>query len=54
MVSAETVQGRREWQDIFKVISGKTYNQVCWLLCTLQGSHSDLTKTSKALQTSTS
>ena len=26
-LSAETLQARREWQDIFKVMKGKTYNQ---------------------------
>ena len=25
--SIETLQTRREWHDIFKVIKGKTYNQ---------------------------
>ena len=36
-LSAETLQARREWQDIFKVLRGKTYNQD---YCTRQGSHS--------------
>ena len=26
-LSAETLQVRREWQDIFKVLKGKIYNQ---------------------------
>ena len=26
-LSAETLQARREWQDIFKVLRGKIYNQ---------------------------
>ena len=26
-LSAETLQARREWQDIFKVLKGKIYNQ---------------------------
>ena len=26
-LSAETLQARRKWQDIFKVMKGKTYNQ---------------------------
>ena len=26
-LSAETLQARREWHDIFKVMKGKTYNQ---------------------------
>ena len=36
-LSAETLQARREWQDIFKVLKGKIYNQD---YCTWQGSHS--------------
>ena len=35
-LSAETLQARREWQDIFKVLKGKIYNQD---YCTWQGSH---------------
>ena len=27
-LSAETLQARREWQDTFKVLKGKIYNQV--------------------------
>ena len=38
-LSAETLQARREWQDIFKVLKGKTYNQD---YCTWHGSHSEL------------
>ena len=38
-LSAETLQARREWQDIFKVQNGKIYNQD---YCTWQGSHSKL------------
>ena len=38
-LSAETLQARREWQDIFKVLKGKIYNQD---YCTLPGSHSKL------------
>ena len=34
---AETLQARREWQDVFKVLKGKNYNQD---YCTQQGSHS--------------
>ena len=49
--SAEILQDRREWQDIFKVMKGKIYNQD---YCTQQGSHSDKTEKSKALQTSKS
>ena len=46
--SAEAVQARMEWQDIFKVIKGKTYNQD---YCTQDRSHSESTEKSKALQT---
>ena len=38
-LSAETLQARREWQDIFKVLKGKIYNQN---YCIWQGSHSKL------------
>ena len=39
-LSAETLQARREWQDIFKVLKGKKiYNQD---YCTQKGSHSKL------------
>ena len=38
-LSAETLQARREWQDIFKVQNGKIYNQD---YCTWQGLHSKL------------
>ena len=38
-LSAETLQARREWQDIFKVLKGKIYNQD---YCTQQRSHSKL------------
>ena len=34
---AENLQARREWQDVFKVLKGKIYNQE---YCTKQGSHS--------------
>ena len=50
-LSAETLQARREWQDIFKVTKGKTYNQD---YSTQQGSHSDSTEKLKPLQTSKS
>ena len=36
-LSAETVQARREWQDIFKVLKGKIYTQDYY---TQKGSHS--------------
>ena len=38
-LSAESLQARREWQDIFKVLKGKIYKQE---YCTWQGSHSKL------------
>ena len=38
-LSAESLQARREWQDIFKVLIEKIYNQD---YCTWQGSHSKL------------
>ena len=50
-LSAETLQTRREWQDIFKVMKGKTYNQY---YSTYQGSHSDLMEKLKFLQTNKS
>ena len=46
--SAETLQARREWHDMLKVIKGRTYNQD---YSTQQGSHSDLMEKFKALQT---
>ena len=49
--SAETLQARREWHDIFKVRKGKNLNQD---YSTRQGSHSDSMEKSKALQTSKS
>ena len=49
--SAETLQVRREWQDIFKVMKGKTYHQD---YSTQQGSHSDSTERLKPLQISKS
>ena len=50
-LSAEALQARRNWQDIFKVMKEKTYNQD---YSTQQGSHLDLMEKSKALQTSKS
>ena len=44
-LSAETLQARREWQDIFKALKGKTYHQD---FCTWQGFHSKLLENSKA------
>ena len=37
-LSAETLQARKEWQDIFKVLKGKNLQP----RCTWQGSHSKL------------
>ena len=50
-LSAETLQARRQWQNIFKVMKGKTYNQHYF---THQGSHSHSTEKLKPLQTSKS
>ena len=50
-LSAETLKARREWQDIFIVMKGKTYNQD---YSTQQGSHSHSTEKLKPLQTSKS
>ena len=38
-LSAETLQARRKWKNIYKVLKGKLYNQD---YCTQQGSHSKL------------
>ena len=46
-LSIETLQARREWQDILKVMKDKTYNPD---YCTQQGSHSNMKEKSKALQ----
>ena len=48
-LSAEALQARREWQDIFKVLKGKNLQPRSW-----QGSHSKLMEKSKAFQTSKS
>ena len=47
--SAETLQARREWHNIFKVMKGKNYNQE---YSTWQGFHLDLMERSKVLKTS--
>ena len=49
--SAETLQARREWHDIFKVMKGKNLQPRYSIQ---QGSHSDSMEKSKALQTSKS
>ena len=48
-LSAETLQARREWQDIFKVLKGKNLQP---RLLYQQGSQSKLMEKSKAFQTS--
>ena len=52
-LSAETLQVRKEWQDIFKMLKEKKkiYNQD---YCTQQRSHSKLMEKSKTSQTSRS
>ena len=49
--SIETLQARREWQDILKVIKENNYSPD---YCTQQGSHSNMKEKSKALQSSKS
>ena len=50
-LSAETLQARRKWQDIFKVLKGKNLQPD---YCTCQGTHSKLMEKYKAFQTSKS
>ena len=50
-LSIETLQARREWQDILKVMKE---NNLQPILLYQQGSHSDMKQNSKALQTSKS
>ena len=50
-LSIKTLQARREWQDILKVMKKITYSPD---YCTQQGSHSNMKEKSKALQTSKS
>ena len=50
-IPIETLQARREWQDILKVIKKITYSPD---YCTQQGSHSNMKEKSKALKTSKS
>ena len=50
-LSAEILQARREWQDMFKVMKGKNLQP---RLPTQQGSHSDSTEKLKPLQMSKS
>ena len=48
-LSAETLQARREWHDILKVMKGNNLSNADY--STQQGSHSDVKEKSKALQT---
>ena len=50
-LSTETLQARREWQDILKMMKKMTYSPD---YCTQQGSHSSMKEKSKAFQTSKS
>ena len=50
-LSIETLQARREWQDILKVMKEKNLQSN---YCTQQGTHSNMREKSKALQTSKS
>ena len=50
-LAIETLQARREWQDILKVMKEKNYNPD---YCTQQGFHSNMKEKAKALQTSKS
>ena len=50
-LSIETLQARREWQGILKVMKEKTYNPDYW---TQQGSHSIMKEKPKDLQISKS
>ena len=45
-LTIESLQTRREWQDILKVMKEKTYNPD---YCTQQGSHSNMKEKSKAI-----
>ena len=47
-LSIETLQARREWQDILKVMKDKNLNPD---YCAQQGYHSNMMEKSKALQT---
>ena len=49
-LSIETLQARREWQDILKVMKDNNSPDYC----TQQGSHSNMKEKSKALQISKS
>ena len=51
-LSAETLQAKREWQDILKVIKKIIIITYSPDYCTQQGSHSNMKEKSKALQIS--
>ena len=53
-LSIETLQARREWQDILKVMKQKKKKSYSPYYCTQQGSHSKMKEKSRALQTSKS
>ena len=53
-LSIETLQARREWQDILKVMKGNNLQPSSPDYCSQQGSHSNTKEKSKALQTSKS
>ena len=53
-LSLETLQARREWQGILKVMKLKKKKTYSPDYCTQQGSHSNMKEKSKALQTSKS
>ena len=50
-LSIETLQARREWQNMLKMMKKITYSPD---YCTQQGSHSNMKEKSKALKTSKS
>ena len=50
-LSIESLQARREWQDILKVMKDKNLSPD---YCTQQGSHSNMKEKSKALETNKS
>ena len=50
-LSIETLEARKEWQDILKVMKENNYSSD---YCTQQGSHSHMKEKSKALQTNKS
>ena len=53
-LSIETLQARREWQDILKMMKENNLQPRLGSHCTQQGSHSSMKEKSKAFQTSKS